>query len=64
MSYWKTTAEAAGEQVRRALSLPLALLVGRGEDEPPERPHVFTIVDEYGVEREVYAPPGRVTRWP
>jgi hypothetical protein len=35
--------------------------IGRGEDEPPVRPWTFKIVDEHGVEREVYAPPGRVT---
>jgi hypothetical protein len=63
VSYWKTKPEAAGEQVRR-IAEPLVAFIGRGEDEPPVRPHVFKIVDEHGVEREVYAPPGNVTRWP
>jgi hypothetical protein len=38
------------------------MLIGRSEPEPPVRPHVFTIVDEHGVEREVFAPRGYVTQ--
>ena len=41
----------------------LIAFVGRSENEPPERPRVFKIVDENGNEREVYAPPGHVVRW-
>jgi hypothetical protein len=61
VSYWKTT--LAGEQVKRVLE-PLLAVIRHGGEEPPERPRVFTIVDENGNEREVYAPPGRVTPWP
>jgi hypothetical protein len=38
---------------------PLVAVIRHGGDEAPERPHRFTIVDENGVEREVYAPPTR-----
>jgi hypothetical protein len=60
VSYWKT--KPAVEQARQLLE-PLVAFIGRGEDEPPVRPWTFKIVDEHGVEREVYAPPGRVMRW-
>ena len=60
MSYWKS--KPAGEQARRLLE-PLIAFVSRDPaDEPPERPHVFTIVDEHGVEREVFAPRGYITQ--
>jgi hypothetical protein len=51
------------EQVKRLLE-PLIAVIRHGEGEPPVRPHVFKIVDEHGNEREVFAPPGHVTRWP
>lgn len=56
MSYWKAKSAAAGEQVKR-LAAPFFAFV-RHEEQPPERPNVFTIVDEDGVEREVFAPRG------
>jgi hypothetical protein len=62
MSYWKTTSAAAGEQVKR-LAAPFFAVIHHGE-QPSERPHVFTITDEHGDAREVFAPPGQVTRWP
>jgi hypothetical protein len=31
---------------------------------PAERPPTFTVVDENGVEHEVFAPPGHVARQP
>lgn len=52
------------EQPLRRLLEPLVAFIGRGEDEPPERPHRFTIVDEHGNEREVVAPRGQVMHWP
>jgi hypothetical protein len=62
MSYWKTKSAAAGEPVKRLVAPFFAFI--RHEESPPARPHVLTIIDEQGNEREVYAPPGRVTRWP
>jgi hypothetical protein len=64
VSYWKAKSAAAGEQVKR-LVVPFFAFVSRGEEEPPERPHVFRIIDEDGNEREVFAPPGpgQVTHW-
>jgi hypothetical protein len=61
-SYWKKAAEPV-EAAQRFLA-PLVAFVGRGEDEPPARPHVFKIVDEHGDVREVFAPPGHISRWP
>jgi hypothetical protein len=45
---------------------PLLAVIGHGEPEPPPpaRAHVFKILDEHGNEREFYAPPTHVTRWP
>ena len=62
MSYWKTESTAAGEPVKRLVA-PLVYFI-RHDEQPPERPHVFKIVDADGTEREVYAPRGQVTRWP
>lgn len=64
MSYWKAKTEAVGEQVKHAAEVLVAFVSREPADEPPERPRTFTILDEHGVEREVFAPPGRVTRWP
>jgi hypothetical protein len=60
MGYWKTTTEAAGEQLRKVVE-PLIAFVRHGEPEPPVQPRVFRIVDENGVEKEVFAPPGNVS---
>ena len=62
MSYWKTKSTAAGQQVKRLVA-PLFTVIHH-DDQPPERPHVFKIAGENGVEREVFAPHGQVTRWP
>jgi hypothetical protein len=40
----------------------IAFVSGDSTDEPRQRPRTFTIVDENGDEREVFAPPGNVTR--
>jgi hypothetical protein len=71
-SYWKKKAvepaQATGARMRardaikRAVDTVVFAVINHNE--PPARPHVFKIVDEHGVEREVYAPPGHVTRWP
>jgi hypothetical protein len=61
MSYWKTNGGVAAAQVKRVVG-PLMMVFSRGEPKPPVRPHVFTIVDEQGVEREVFAPRGYVTQ--
>jgi hypothetical protein len=37
-------------QVKRLVG-PLMMFFSRGEPEAPDRPHVFTIVDEHGVEK-------------
>jgi hypothetical protein len=53
--------ETPGGPVSRVVEVLWAFL---GHDDAPERPRRFRIVDEDGVEREVFAPPGHVTRWP
>jgi hypothetical protein len=45
------------EPIKRAVEA-LVALIRRGEVEPPVRPHVFTIEDEHGVERKMFAPSG------
>jgi hypothetical protein len=50
------------EQAKRLIA-PLVAFVG-GEDEHQPRQRRFKIVDEHGNEREVYAPPGHISRWP
>jgi hypothetical protein len=59
---WPKKIEQGAEQGLLRLVEPLIALI-RHEDEPPERPYVFKIVDEQGNEREVVAPRGRFTRW-
>ena len=63
-SHWKTKALEPAPAVRRAVDAVVFAVINHGEDEPPVRPWTFKILDEHGVEREVYAPPGHVTRWP
>lgn len=51
----RSASRPAHERMRE----PLVAVIRHGGDEAPERPHRFTIVDENGVEREVYALPTR-----
>jgi hypothetical protein len=51
------------EQAKRLIA-PLVAFVGGDEDEQPTRQSVFTIRDAEGNTRQVYAPPGTITRWP
>jgi hypothetical protein len=57
----RKTVEIPEGRVERFLA-PLVAFIGRGEDE--RRPTRFKIIDQNGVEREVYAPPPRAYRWP
>jgi hypothetical protein len=61
-SYWRKAVEPV-EQVKRWVA-PLVSFTG-GDDEPPVgRQTRFTVRDEDGNERTVYAPPGQIRRWP
>jgi hypothetical protein len=65
MNCKKTVSIPSGEALKRAAEVVFAIVRhGHPADEAPAGSRRHKLVDEHGNLREVYAPPGQVTRWP